>query len=107
MEENTLVAGTSASEPITLTADISEQVNDLEAKRQLWLQDKADILLASDNKKELVVSLIEDFNRVLNGSKQIVKIAKDSVNRQTLSGLRSALVEILQLFDPEYQYEVQ
>ena len=107
MEENTLVAGTSASETITLTADVSDQVNDLEAKRQLWLQDKADILLASDNKKELVVSLIEDFNRVLNGSKQIVKIAKDSVNRQTLSGLRSALVEILQLFDPEYQYQPQ
>ena len=88
---------------ITLTADITDQVKSIEDKKKNWLEQKADTLLASENKKELIINLIEDFNMAYGGCKQIEKLAKEGINRKTSTGLRSSLVEIVRYFDPEYQ----
>lgn len=90
---------------LVITADITEQVKSIEDKKKDWLSEKADTLLASENKKELVINLIEDFNMAYGGCKQIERVAKEGVSRKTSSGLRSALVEIIQYFDPEYQHK--
>lgn len=89
----------------TITLDITSQVAEQEKRRNQWLSDKADILLASDNRKELVIGLIEDFNKMINATKFLEKIARTGVSRKTSSGLRSSLVEIIQFFDAQYQYK--
>ena len=94
-----------SSNTIEITSDITEQVNNLEAKKLAWLEQKAEVLLNSENKKELVVGLIADFNNILNNSRMIEKIAKDGAARKTSSGLRSVLVEIANLFDEGWKYE--
>ena len=99
--------GDLSSNTIELVADISDQVKSLDEKKKQWLSDKADILLSSENKKELVIGLIEDFNNVYGACKQIEKLAKEGVKRKTSTGLRSSLVEIVQFFDQDYQYKDQ
>tara|TARA_R110000822_G_C15170764_1_gene479244 strand:- start:319 stop:624 length:306 start_codon:yes stop_codon:yes gene_type:complete len=94
------------SNTIEITSNITEQVANLEAKKLAWLEDKAEVLLNSENKKELVVGLIADFNNILNNSKMIEKIAKDGSKKDTIIELRSVLVEIANLFDPEWRYQV-
>jgi len=93
-----------SAQTITLETNVAEQMKAQEEKRKLWLSDKADFLLASDNKKELVVDLITDFNKILGATKQIDKICREGVKQHSLMGLRSALVEVIQLFDADYQY---
>lgn len=92
-----------SSNTIELVADITDQVKSIDEKKQKWLSDKADLLLSSDNKKELIINLIEDFNMAYGGCKQIEKLAKEGVKRKTSTGLRSSLLEIVHYFDPQYQ----
>ena len=94
-----------SGETITLTTDISQQISEQEKNRNIWLSEKADFLLASDNKKELIIDLITDFNKILGATKQIDKICREGVKRYTSSGLRSSLVEVIRLFDPDFEPE--
>lgn len=89
----------------SLQVDITEQVKQIQDKKKQWLDDKAELLLASDNKKELIINLIEDFNNAYLGCKQIEALAKEGSKRKTTSGLRSSLVEIVRYFDADYQPE--
>ena len=84
------------------TIDITPQIAPVEETKKKWLSDKADLILASDDKKELIINLIEDFNMAYQGCKQIEKIAKEGSTRKTSSGLRSSLVEVARFFDPSY-----
>ena len=89
-------------ETITLTADITDQVRSIDEKKKAWLEQKAQLILSSENPSKLIINLIEDFNLAFQATKQIHKISKDAVNRKTTTGLRSGLVEIVRFFEPDF-----
>lgn len=94
---------------ITLTTtplSVEEQIKKNEERRQGWYNDKADILLASDNKKELIVGLISDFNNILGCTKEIEKIARDALADKSNANLKMklGLRQILKMF-PEQKEE--
>ena len=88
---------------VVVTADVTEQVREIENKKKKWLSDKADVLLSSDNKKELVIGLIEDFNNVYGACKQIEKMAVSGIKGTTFTQLQDSLLQIVRYFDSEFQ----
>ena len=84
----------------TITLNVEDQVKRNEERRLEWYNDKADILLASDNKKELVVGLISDFNNILGCTKEIERLARLGLTDKTNPNLKMklALRNILKLF---------
>ena len=86
------------NQTITLTTDVTEQVKSVEEKKREWIADKADILLNSDNKKDLVIGLIEDFNNILGCVKEIERIVRDSLDKNDKLKFKLALRQILQMF---------
>ena len=104
-EPITLTVEPSINEPITVTADITEQVSSIEDRKRLWISDKADILLQSENKKDLVIGLIEDFNNILGCVKEIEGICKEAVEKDDKLNFKLAVRQILQMFPQEKQDE--
>ena len=94
-----------SSNAITVTSDITEQVRSAEERKKVWLSDKADILLASDNKKELIINLIEDFNSAIGVAKQIEKVSREGLKHKTTVALRSSLLQIVRYFEPDFQVQ--
>ena len=94
-----------SSNTITITSDVTEQVQSVQERKQKWLSDKADILLASDNKKDLIINLIEGFNSAIGVAKEIEKLAREAVKLKTSSGLRSGLVQIVRYFDADFSLQ--
>ena len=99
----------SSNEVITINAtplSVEEQIKRNEERRQAWYADKAELLLASDNKKELVVGLISDFNNILGCTKEIERLARLGLADKTNPNLKMklALRNILKLF-PEQKEE--
>lgn len=93
----------SSNEIVNLTAtplSVEDQIKKNEERRQQWYQDKADILLASDNKKELIVGLITDFNNILGCTKEIERLVKDALADKSNSSLKMKLClrQILKMF---------
>jgi hypothetical protein len=86
------------SQTITFTTDVTEQVKSVEERKRIWIADKADILLNSDNKKDLVIGLIEDFNNILGCVKEIERIVRDSLDKNDKLKFKLALRQILQMF---------
>jgi hypothetical protein len=93
------------SETITLTTDVTEQIKSIEDRKRVWFAEKADILLNSDNKKDLVIGLIEDFNNILGCVKEIERIVKDSLDKNDKLKFKLALRQILQMFPQKDQKE--
>jgi hypothetical protein len=96
---------------ITLTStplSVEEQIKRNEERRQAWFIDKAELLLASDNKKELVVGLISDFNNILGCTKEIEKIARDALADKSNPNLKMklGLRQILKMF-PDKEEKVE
>ena len=94
---------------ITLTStplSVEEQIKRNEERRLEWYSDKAELLLASDNKKELVVGLISDFNNILGCTKEIETIARDALADKSNPNLKMklGLRQILKMF-PEKKDE--
>jgi len=88
---------------ITLNAtplSVEEQIKRNEERRLQWYSDKAELLLASDNKKELVVGLISDFNNILGCTKEIETIARDALADKSNPNLKMklGLRQILKMF---------
>jgi hypothetical protein len=99
-----------SSNTITLTStplSVEEQIKRNEERRTQWYNDKADILLASDNKKELVVGLIEDFNNILGCTKEIERLARLALKEDTSLKFKLALRNILKLFPEPKKPEVE
>jgi nitric oxide reductase large subunit len=101
----------SSNEVITLTStplSVEEQIKRNEERRQAWYADKAELLLASDNKKELVVGLISDFNNILGCTKEIETIARDALADKTNPNLKMklGLRQILKMF-PDKEEKVE
>ena len=100
---NDLSSNDLSGNTITLTAtplSVEDQIKRNEERRQEWYNDKAELLLASDNKKELVVGLIEDFNNILGCTKEIERLARDALADKTNPNLKMklGLRQILKLF---------
>jgi len=85
-------------ESITATIDVTEQVKSVEERKKQWIADKADILLASDNKKELVIGLIDDFNGILSCVKEIERICREAIEKDDKLKFKLAVRQILQMF---------
>ena len=97
---------------ITLTStplSVEDQIKKNEERRQQWYADKAELLLASDNRKELVVGLISDFNNILGCTKEIEKIARDALADKSNANLKMklGLRQILKMFPEQKEEEVE
>ena len=94
---------------ITLTTtplSVEDQIKKNEERRLQWYNDKAELLLASDNKKELIVGLISDFNNILGCTKEIEEIARKALADKSNPNLKMklGLRQILKMF-PEQKEE--
>jgi predicted DNA-binding protein YlxM (UPF0122 family) len=101
-----------SSNTITLNAtpiSVEDQIKRNEERRLEWYNDKAELLLASDNKKELVVNLISDFNNILGCTKEIERLARLGLADKTNPNLKMklALRNILKLFPEPKESEVE
>ena len=92
-----------SNEPITITADVTDQIASVDDKKRMWIADKADLLLESENKKELVIGLITDFNNILGCVKEIERIVKEALDKDSHLKFKVALRQISQMFPQEKQ----
>lgn len=87
----------------TITTDIQEQVDAITAKRLEWIGKKADDLLGSEQKREMLINLIEDFNQMIGCLKQIEKEARRGVKCTSVKELKASLVSIVRTYEPDYE----